>query len=76
MYRDVAPIFENRCVACHAESTTGPWPLTDYAHIASWQDPIRAQLLTCSMPPPESGCSVSTEESERILTWIRCGLPQ
>lgn len=75
-YSDVQPIFEQHCVTCHFESQTGPWPLTDYAHVASWQDTIRAELLSCSMPPPESGCRLPKAASELILSWIRCGLPQ
>lgn len=75
-YADVAPIFQNNCVTCHAGKPNGPWPLTDYQHVSDWRDDIRSDLLTCSMPPPESGMTLSVDDRLAILTWIRCGLPK
>lgn len=75
-YADVAPIFAERCVICHAGDWNGPWPLTTYRHVADWRDDIRADLLDCSMPPRDAGVAMPVEERERILGWIRCGLPE
>jgi hypothetical protein len=75
-YADVEPIFTQRCVVCHMGSANGPWPLTNYGHIASWSDDIRAMLLTCTMPPPEERTPLPNAENLAILTWIRCGMPQ
>ncbi len=75
-YPDVAPVFESRCVICHSGTWEGPWPLNDYGHVADWQDSIRANLLDCSMPPPDAGVPITLEERLAILTWIRCGLPK
>ncbi|MDY7225451.1 hypothetical protein [Hyalangium rubrum] len=75
-YADVAPIFERRCVTCHAGTPGGPWSLADYGHVADWQDTIRTNVRDCSMPPPDSGVPMTLEERTAILTWIRCGLPQ
>lgn len=75
-YADVAPIFEQRCVLCHKGDFSGPWPLTDYGHVADWQDSIRSNLLDCSMPPSDAGVPMALEERLAILTWIRCGLPK
>jgi hypothetical protein len=75
-YADVAPIFERRCVICHAGAPGGPWSLADYGHVADWQDTIRANLRDCSMPPPDAGVPMMLEERVAILTWIRCGLPR
>lgn len=74
-YGDVAPIFRERCVICHAPTWNGPWPLDAYQHVADWQDTIRTNLLDCTMPPPEAGVPITRNEREQILTWIRCGLP-
>lgn len=74
-YANVAPIFKQRCVGCHAANWTGPWPLDTYGHIADWADDVRSHLLDCTMPPPESGMPIPFEESQQILTWLRCGLP-
>jgi hypothetical protein len=75
-YADVATIFEARCssaAACHAGVKGGPWPLSTYDDVSDWQDVIRAEVLHCSMPPPDSGMSISDQEREAILTWIKCG---
>lgn len=75
-YADVQPIFQERCIGCHSGMPDGPWPLTSYAHVASWFGEIRGVMLTCAMPPADAGISMPTEEREEILTWIRCGFPQ
>lgn len=75
-YADVSPIFQNRCVGCHAGAPGGPWSLADYGHVADWQDTIRSNLRDCSMPPPDAGVPMALEERTTILTWIRCGLPR
>lgn len=74
-YADVQPIFEQRCsnAACHTGAAGGEWPLDTYSHVADWQDVIRDELLTCAMPPPDSGVVVTRDERQLILTWIRCG---
>jgi hypothetical protein len=75
-YADVAAIFEARCsstAACHSGAEGGPWPLSTYDDVSDWQDVIRAEVLHCTMPPRDSGMSVSDQEREAILTWIKCG---
>jgi hypothetical protein len=73
-YADVAPIIEARCAGpCHSGVPDGPWPLTDYSHVADWQDVVRADLLDCSMPPPGEGVVMPDAERTVILSWIRCG---
>lgn len=76
VYADVAPIFKQRCATCHISDWTGPWPLDTYSHIADWADTIRDMLVQCSMPPPEAGTPLPDEESEQILTWIKCKTPK
>ncbi len=75
VYASVEPILRERCVVCHAGLPGGPWPLDTYGHVATWRDTIRAALLACAMPPSDSGMSIPPEESQRILEWIRCGIP-
>lgn len=74
-YSDVAPIFRERCVICHAPTWNGPWPLDQYEHVSDWQDTIHDEVLHCLMPPPEAGVPITLEERTQILTWLRCGLP-
>ena len=62
-YGDVAPIINQRCVEpCHSGLPEGPWPLTDYAHVADWADVVRTDLILCLMPPADGGVSMPDEE--------------
>lgn len=73
-YADVAPIIGAHCASpCHWGAPGGPWPLTDYPHVADWQDVVRDDLLDCSMPPPEADSTMTDAERTAILVWIRCG---
>lgn len=74
-FADVEPIFRRVCRDCHA-LPGGPWPLESYSDIADWQDVIRDDLLTCTMPPADGGVTLADEDRQLILTWIRCGAPK
>jgi hypothetical protein len=76
-YAEVAPIIGQHCASpCHWGAPGGPWPLTDYPHVADWQDVVRDDLLDCSMPPPEANSTITDAERTAILVWIRCGAPE
>lgn len=77
-YADVAPILNQRCVeTCHdGQTAAGPWPLTDYPHVADWADAVRDQVLFCTMPPVDAGVPISDAERLAILNWVRCGAPE
>jgi hypothetical protein len=78
----VEKIFEQRCGSiCHNGTTKDPngaliWALSDYDHIASWQDDIRDDMHACLMPPADAGVPITIEERRSILEWIRCGAKQ
>jgi hypothetical protein len=72
-YSDIAPIIARRCLSCHWGAPEGPWPLTQYSHAADWHDVIRDQMADCSMPPPDSGATMTDQERVAIMTWILCG---
>ena len=74
-YANVQPIFEERCIGCHSGEPGGPWPLTSYPHVAGWFAEIRAAMLTCAMPPADSGVSMPDAERDQVLAWLRCGYP-
>ena len=77
-FADVTPIFERRCAiaGCHTGFVGGPWPLDTYEHIADWQDVVRAEVVSCSMPPADANVPITDEERLTILNWVRCGLPK
>ncbi|WP_437678257.1 hypothetical protein [Sorangium sp. So ce131] len=72
-YADVAPVLEEKCVWCHSQTQDGPWPLTTYEEVTAWKHKIRSDILSCSMPPPDSGLELTAEEASLILGWLRCG---
>jgi hypothetical protein len=75
-YADIAPIVQADCAGpCHSGAPGGPWPLTEYQHVADWADMIRPMVAECQMPPPDAGIQVSTADRLAILSWLRCGAP-
>ena len=70
---DIAEILRRKCVSCHSGAAGGPWPLTRYDDVADWKDTVRDDVLDCSMPPPDSGVTLSNAERRALLTWVRCG---
>lgn len=83
VYKDVAPIFINRCGSCHHAGTTYPY-LTYYGSVASHIGIIQNDIIINKMPPwsPDTTYSRFTHErilplSERnkILSWISAGAP-
>ena len=75
-YADVAPIFEQRCSSCHNDMPGGEWPLDTYEHVVDWGSVVRDELLRCSMPPADSGVSMTSDERQQILAWVRCRYPR
>lgn len=72
-YADIAPTVQEHCVPCHMGAGDGPWPLTDYSHLADWQDLIQGVMMDCSMPPIEEPYALPARDRVAILTWVLCG---
>ena len=51
-YHDtIAPILEERCVACHTEGGIGPWAMSSYDMVKGFAPMIREVIRTDRMPP-------------------------
>jgi uncharacterized membrane protein len=78
-YVDVEPIFRQRCISCHSGAVDAgvdaPWGLTTHEEISHWPNDIRVAMLSCTMPPQDSGVTMTVAERERILDWLLCGMP-
>jgi hypothetical protein len=48
--REIEPIVQARCVACHSSGGSAPMPLTTYAEARPWARAIREEVLTRRMP--------------------------
>src|SRR5215471_11191205 len=80
--KDVAPIFYQRCVACHRPNDIAPMSLLDYKTARPWAKAIREAVLSRKMPPwfadPRWGhfsndSRLSTNELETIKAWADAG---
>jgi hypothetical protein len=83
--KDVAPILEKKCVACHEEGGIGPFAMKDYTTVKGFSPMIRDVIRTDRMPPFHSDPHVGKFSNDRRLTpdetktlvhWIDQGAPR
>jgi EF hand len=83
--KDVAPILEAKCVACHEEGGIGPFAMTNYASVKGFSPMIREVIRTKRMPPydadPHVGAfsddrRLTAEETKTLVHWIEEGAPR
>ena len=82
---DVASILQQRCSRCHSEGTAAPFTLLSYDDVTAHAEMIAEVVRDERMPPwsahPDYGTfqndpSLSPEEKETILQWVRLGRPK
>jgi len=83
--KDVAPILEAKCVACHQAGGIGPMQLTSYEMVKGFAPMIREVIRTDRMPPynadPHVGKfsdnkNLSPAEIKTLVHWIEAGAPR
>ncbi|HZZ34279.1 MAG TPA: hypothetical protein VFE03_01045 [Caulobacteraceae bacterium] len=83
--RDVAPILEAKCVACHQEGGIGPFAMSSYEMVKGFSPMIREVIRTDRMPPynadPHVGKfadskNMSPAEIKTLVHWIEAGAPR
>src|SRR4029079_13571680 len=83
--RDVAPILNSRCVACHRAGEIGPMALTSYKEVRPYAKAIRDVVSDGKMPPwhadPHYGKfandrRLSEAEVRTLLQWVNGGSPE
>jgi mono/diheme cytochrome c family protein len=83
--KQVAPIIERNCVACHQEGGIGPFTMTSYEMIKGFSPMIREVLRTDRMPPynadPHVGKfsdskNLTKAEVQTLVHWIEAGAPR
>ncbi len=83
--KDIAPIFNANCVACHREGQIGPFPMNTYEQCVGWAEMIREVVAERRMPPWHADPSVghfkndarlTDKEKELIFTWVDNGAPE
>lgn len=82
--KDVASIFQARCVACHRAGEIGPFAMEKYDDLVGWADMIREVVDQERMPPwfanPNHGkfandARLTKAERDTILAWVGAGAP-
>ncbi len=83
--RDVAPILEAKCVACHQEGGIGPFAMSSYDMVKGFSPMIREVIRTDRMPPynadPHVGKfsdnkNMTAAEIRTLVHWIEAGAPR
>jgi hypothetical protein len=85
--KDVAPIFQAKCEACHRPDSIAPMSLMTYQQARPWARSIKARVAEHQMPPFQidrtvgvtkfkNDDSLSEAEFNTILKWVDAGAPQ
>jgi peroxiredoxin len=83
--KDVAPILNRRCIACHRARQLAPFALTSYDEAAGWAEMIAEVTRLNRMPPwhadPRYGsfrndARLSDGEKRILVEWAAAGAPQ
>jgi len=85
--KDIAPIFQAKCQACHHQGTSAPMSLVTYADARPWAKSIQQRVSNRDMPPwhldktvgikqYKNDRSLSDREIETIVRWVDAGAPQ
>src|SRR5437660_10597654 len=49
--KDIAPILQEKCQACHRTDSMAPMSLVTYQEVRPWAKAIRERVITRQMPP-------------------------
>ena len=85
--KDIAPIFQDKCEACHRPDSIAPMSLKTYAEVRPWVRSIRARVAERQMPPWQidrnvgiqkfkNDRSLSDDQVATIERWADGGAPQ
>ena len=85
--KDIAPIFQEKCEACHRPGNIGPMSLMNYEEVRPWVRSIKTRVASREMPPwhLDKGIgvqkfindrSLNDAQMETIVRWIDAGAPQ
>jgi peroxiredoxin/mono/diheme cytochrome c family protein len=81
----IAPLLQEKCVACHRPGGIGPWAMTSYENVRGFAPMIREVIRTKRMPPwyadPHVGNfvgdrSISSQQAQMLVHWIEAGAPR
>ncbi len=85
--KDIAPIFQARCQACHQPNSIAPMSLITYKEARPWARSIKDRVMRRQMPPWhidrsvgvqhfKNDMSLSDAQIETIVRWVDAGAPE
>jgi len=85
--KDIAPIFQQKCEACHRPDSMAPMSLMTYEEVRPWVRSIKARVEGRQMPPWaidktvgiqefKNDRSLSEDQIATILQWVDAGSPK
>lgn len=85
--KDIAPIFQEKCEACHRPDSMAPMSLQTFTDTRPWVKSIRDRVSARQMPPWQIDRSVgiqkfkndrslTDEQVATIVKWVDAGAPQ
>src|SRR5579872_4786440 len=84
--KDIAPIFQDKCEACHRKDSMAPMSLVTYNEVRPWAKSIKERVATHQMPPWhldktvgiqqfQNDRSLSDEQIAKVVRWVDAGAP-
>src|SRR5687768_6050964 len=84
--KDIAPILQDKCQACHRPGYIAPMSLVTYEETRPWARSIKARVAARQMPPwhidPSVGIqhfkndrSLTAAQIDTIVRWVDAGAP-
>jgi len=85
--KDIAPILQEKCQACHRPDSMAPMSLVTYEDVRPWAKAIRERVLTRQMPPWHIDKTVGIQkfkndrslpdaQIDTIVKWVDAGVPK
>ncbi len=83
--KDISPILQKNCVACHSEGAIGPFAMDSYEKVKGFAPMIREAIRTDRMPPYNAdphvnkfagGMNMSVRDQQTLIHWIEAGAPR
>jgi hypothetical protein len=85
--RDVAPILQSKCEACHRPESMAPMSLITYEEVRPWARAIAQRVGSRQMPPWhidktigiqafKNDRSLTDEQIDTVLRWVAAGAPK
>ncbi len=83
--KDIAPLFQKRCEACHRQDGVAPMALVTYEESRPWARAIREKVVSRQMPPFQATGAIgryqhdprlTDDEIATITKWVDSGAPK